>query len=134
VNNPSSPNNSATPQQSELRWWEDCECIARHPHILNEFAKAVEREGVVGETQAAKLIYLIISSRFLPRIVSASVKGTSSSGKSHVLQQVLTFFPKTAFYLSVNEEGRGVFIITPSSIPPFTHKLLQTQVQFRNLF
>ena len=45
-----------------------------------------------------KLLCLILYTRFFDRPVSASIKGTSSVGKSWILDAVLEFFPPTAFY------------------------------------
>ncbi len=50
--------------------------------LLDKFARDVARDGLAGEERAAKLLYLIFVSRFLPRPVSAAVKGPSSGGKS----------------------------------------------------
>jgi hypothetical protein len=78
--------------------WSRCEKLAQSPCILDCFADELARQGVVGEERAAKLLYLILNTRFLPRPVSASVKGPSSSGKSYLVERVLAFFPQSARY------------------------------------
>jgi len=72
--------------------------LAQRNKILDEFARDFEAAGVVGEPRAAKLLYLILSSRFLERPISGVIKGPSSAGKSRLVQEVLTFFPNEAYY------------------------------------
>ena len=46
----------------------------------------------------AMLLFLALVSRLLGRIVSVAVKGPSSGGKSYLVEQVLRFFPDSAYY------------------------------------
>jgi hypothetical protein len=78
--------------------WAACQSLAQTPQILDALAGAIAQRGVVGEQQAAQLLYLIAVSRLLEHPVSAAVKGPSSAGKSYVEQNVLEFFPPSAFY------------------------------------
>ncbi len=77
---------------------DSCSELAHAPRILGRFADALARRGVVGEERAVKLLYLVLTTRFLERPVSAVVKGPSSAGKSHLTQEVLRFFPNEAYY------------------------------------
>ncbi len=77
---------------------EACADLARAPRILNRFAEVLASRGVVGEERAAKLLYLIVTTRFLDRPASAVVKGPSSGGKSYIVERVLHFFPEAAYY------------------------------------
>jgi len=65
---------------------------------LDRFEEAVGRF-VVGEGPVVRLLFLALVSRFLDRPVSIAVKGVSSCGKSFLLEQVLRFFPPSAFYV-----------------------------------
>jgi hypothetical protein len=71
--------------------------------ILSRFVHDLSRAGVAGEERLGKLLYLALTSRLLPwgksgnRPVSVIAKGTSSTGKSHITQAVLAFFPPRAF-------------------------------------
>ena len=67
------------------------------PRILDAFAVAITGCGVVGELVIAKLVYLVLTSRVLPKPVSLGVKGLSSSGKSFVVETTLRFFPARAY-------------------------------------
>jgi putative DNA primase/helicase len=58
--------------------WQQCQELARTPRILDRFAADLARSGVAGEDRAAKLIYLVVTSRLLDRPVSAAIKGPSA--------------------------------------------------------
>ena len=76
--------------------WNKCTNLARDPNILNRVAEVLERVGLVGEQRAAKLIYLVLTSRLLERPLCGVIKGPSSGGKSHVVQRTLSLFPSSA--------------------------------------
>jgi len=78
--------------------WERCHELAEEPDILGRFAEELARSGVAGESRIAKLLYLAVTSRLLERPVSVALKGPSSGGKSYVVDRVLSFFPKSAYY------------------------------------
>jgi hypothetical protein len=71
--------------------------LSSDPRILDRFAVAIAGCGVAGEVATAKLAYLVLTSRLLPKPVSLGVKGLSSSGKSFVVETTLRFFPPTAY-------------------------------------
>lgn len=78
--------------------WEACKDLARQPDITSLAADYLESRGVVGTRQQIRLLYEIVTSRFLDRPINASLKGPSSGGKSYVLEQVLKLFPNEAYY------------------------------------
>jgi hypothetical protein len=78
--------------------WETCRELAQAQDILGRFAEELVRSGVAGESRIAKLLYLALTSRLLERPVSVALKGPSSGGKSYVVERVLSFFPKSAYY------------------------------------
>ena len=49
--------------------------LAQEPRILDRMADDLERAGLVGEKRAAKLIYLLLTSRFLDRPLCVVIKG-----------------------------------------------------------
>jgi len=51
-----------------------------------------------GEKRLVKLLYLAVTSRLLGRPISVLVKGSSASGKSHSVEEVLRLFPENASY------------------------------------
>ena len=84
-------------EETRQKNWQECQHLAMDPAILDRFTKELATFGVVGEERAAKLIYLILTSRLLDQPISAAVKGPSSSGKSYLVSRVLKFFPPTAY-------------------------------------
>ena len=78
--------------------WEVCERLAYEPDILERFATEIKASGFAGETRAAKLLYLSLVSRLLPKIVSVAVKGPSSGGKTYLVERVLDYFPDSAYH------------------------------------
>jgi hypothetical protein len=72
--------------------------LADEPDILARFADELAAAGVAGERRAGLLIFLVVVSRFLPRIVSLAVKGPSAGGKSFLAETVLSYFPSSAYY------------------------------------
>jgi DNA-binding transcriptional ArsR family regulator len=78
--------------------WERCQGLAEETDILERFAEELARSGVAGESRIAKLLYLAMTSRLLERPVSVALKGPSSGGKSYLVERVLSFFPKSAYY------------------------------------
>src|SRR5689334_9698987 len=72
--------------------------IAYSSRVLDRVADHLATQGVVGEERAIKLLYLVLTTRFLGRPVSAVVKGPSSAGKSFAVEKVLSLFPPEAYY------------------------------------
>ena len=78
--------------------WEQCKELAQEERILDRFAAELGRSGLAGETRAAKLLYLALTSRLLEKIASVAVKGPSSGGKTYLVERVLSYFPESAYY------------------------------------
>ena len=100
--------------------WETCSELARSENILAEFDRALDSVGLVGERGNAKLLYLAITSRLLNRPASVIVKGSSSGGKSFIVESVLRFFPKNAFYALTAMSERSLAYSTE----PLKHRML----------
>jgi hypothetical protein len=100
--------------------WAACESLAMQRDILTAVVATLRALGVVGEERAIKLIYLAVTSRFLSRIVSVAVKGTTSGGKSHLVERVLTLFPADAVYALTSMSERALAY----SVEPLSHRML----------
>src|SRR5689334_23346143 len=72
--------------------------LAHEPRILDIIAAELEAAGLVGEARLAKLIYLVLTSRFMPRPLCGFVTGPSSAGKSTVVERVVKLFPPSAYH------------------------------------
>jgi hypothetical protein len=90
------------------------------PRILDYMAGELERGGLVGEQRAAKLVYLVLTSRLLQKPICSSIKGPSSAGKNCVASHVLRLFPATAYYRMTSMSPR----LLAYSEEPLVHRIL----------
>ncbi|HHN47211.1 MAG TPA: hypothetical protein ENN09_07200 [Planctomycetes bacterium] len=88
--------------------WPQCESLANAPDVLSVFADELQRCGFAGDQQAAKLLFLMLVSRLHGKPVSAVVKGPAAAGKSHLVQQVLKFFPDDAYVLMTSCSNKAL--------------------------
>jgi hypothetical protein len=115
-----SASTNATAQPERDAAWEDCKELASDPFLLDKFAAEIEACGLSGETRNAKILYLALTSRWLPHPVSIVVKGPSSGGKSFLVKQTLRFFPESAYYeLSAMSEK-----VLAYSTEPVSHRFI----------
>jgi len=80
----------------------------------------LRNSGVVGEARAAKLIYLLVTSRVLERPISAVLKGPSSAGKNHNVESILRLFPPSSYYALTAMSERALAY----SLEPLQHRVL----------
>jgi hypothetical protein len=76
--------------------WEKCKYLAGLDNILDKLIESLAAIGLAGERGAAQIIYLILTSRLLQRLVSAILRGPSAGGKNFLLDMVLKHFPPEA--------------------------------------
>lgn len=82
----------------KARVWAICRSLAEDRNILSRFSQCIERLGVAGESKNAKLLYLMLTSRHQKKPASGILKGPSAGGKSFIVDQVLRFFPPSAYH------------------------------------
>lgn len=92
-----------TEQRKKLRdqgveAWKNCKELAEAPDIIEQVVRKIKKMGVVGEERAVKLLYLSLTSRVFSRPISVVIKGTSSTGKSFVLESILKLMPLDSYY------------------------------------
>jgi hypothetical protein len=63
------------------------------PYFFSELLLAMRTAGLVGEDRAAQVVYIVGTSRLLPKPLCLFVKGPSSVGKNFLADSVLGFFP-----------------------------------------
>src|SRR5499427_8193348 len=78
------------------------------PDVLARLGADVEKAGLVGETNNAKILYLALTSRLFERPASIAIKGVSSGGKSFTVEQVLKFFPLSACFARTGMSERAI--------------------------
>jgi hypothetical protein len=69
--------------------------LNRPPGLFARFLAVMRTAGLVGEKANALLLFLVATSRLLPRPVNSFVKGPSSSGKNFLATRVLLVIPKS---------------------------------------
>jgi hypothetical protein len=97
-----------------------CRDLALSPDILLRLDRDLEAVGLVGERNAARLLYLAIISQDLKKPNSVLVKAASSVGKSYTVDKVLKFFPDTAVYRFSTVSEKQLVL----SDEPFSHRHL----------
>ncbi|MGD9853262.1 MAG: hypothetical protein AB7T38_18605 [Nitrospirales bacterium] len=98
----------------------ECTELAHDPKLLDTFCTQLGELGVAVDTRQAKLLFLILTSRVLPRPLSLAIKGPSSGGKSFLVEKVLAFFPPDAFYKLTAMSERALIY----SKEPLRHRIL----------
>ncbi len=100
--------------------WSGCKDLVLVPNLLDRFARDFAALGVAGEARLGKVVYLTVTSRLLQKPVSVAVKGPSSGGKSYTVEQVLRFFPDSAYYALTAMSERALAY----SEEPLKHRIL----------
>jgi hypothetical protein len=113
-------NTEAEPHQQNNAAWEACANLANEPRILNRMAAELEQAGLVGEGRAAKLVYLVFTSRFLERPLCAVIRGQSSAGKSHLVERVMDLFPGSAYHFMTSMSPKALAY----GQEPLVHRIL----------
>lgn len=94
--------------------------LLANTNILDSFGELCRARGLVGEERTAKLVYLAVTSRLLPRPASIVVKGASSGGKSFTVELTLSAFPPTAYYALTSMSERSLAY----GDEPLSHRML----------
>ena len=94
--------------------------LLQSDNVLDEVLRVCRERGVVGEENNLKFLYLAMTSRLLPKIVSAVIKGSSSSGKSYVLRSIMDLFPDSAYYNLTSASPKALYYLNE----PFSHRFL----------
>jgi hypothetical protein len=101
------------------------ERILASPTFFTECLDCLRRMGLVGEQKNALALYLVCTSRLLPRPINAFVKGHSSSGKNFLVSRVLGLFPEDS-YIEVTSASEKTWHYSADS---FQNKIVYVQEQ-----
>ena len=66
------------------------------PRLIEQLGEHVHVLGIAGERTLSLAVYLIGTSRLLPRPLAGTVMGASSAGKSYIIDRVASLFPPEA--------------------------------------
>jgi hypothetical protein len=78
-------------------WLPIAEPLISSDNILVHVMKVLKSYGLTGHEKQAKIVYLALTSRISDRPVNIVIKGPSSTGKNHIVKQVIRLFPESAY-------------------------------------
>lgn len=95
---------------------DEARAMVESPDLMEQIVRDISVAGVAGESDLAKTLYLVGTSRLLAKPVSAIVHGSSSSGKSYVLETVNSLFPPEAKAEATQITPKALFHLPPGSL------------------
>ena len=95
---------------------QEAERLLEDPALIDRLQADIEAAGVAGEENLRLTLYLIGTSRLLPRPLAAIVQGQSSSGKSYTVERVASLFPREAVVLATQMTPQALFHARPGSL------------------
>ena len=87
----------------------EAEKLLEDPSLIDRIGEDIEAAGVAGESELRLTLYLIGTSRLLPRPLAAIVQGQSSSGKSYTVEKVASLFPPEAVIHATQMTPQALF-------------------------
>jgi hypothetical protein len=96
-------------EQTDPEVLAEAERMLADPALIDRIGADIEAVGVAGEEDLRLTLYLVGTSRLLPKPLAAIVQGQSSSGKSYPIEKVASLFPEEAVVLATQ--------MTPQSLP-----------------
>jgi hypothetical protein len=100
--------------------WTVCEPLATQSRILDALLTSLASCGLAGETEAAQLLYLVMTARHFAQPLSAIVKGPSAAGKSQLVDKVTRHFSPSAYDVITSMSPTALVYGTT----PIKHKVL----------
>jgi hypothetical protein len=94
--------------------------LAHDPNLIDAIIADCEAMGIVGEPTLSLSIYTVGTSRLLDSPFHAIVRGSSSGGKSHVVETVACLFPPTEVLHATRISRQALFYIEGG----LTHKFV----------
>lgn len=94
----------------------EAEALLLDPRLVDRVLEDIERCGVVGEEALALTVYVIGASRLLRAPLAGITQGTSSSGKSFVIETVAGCFPKEWVLRATDLTPNALYYFTPGGL------------------
>ncbi len=98
----------AEPEMTFEEATEICKELANEQDILSIFGDELHRSGTVGDLRNHKVLFLAFISRLFSNLLSVCLKGASASGKSQTVEEVMKFFPKSAYIKYSSMSARAI--------------------------
>ena len=96
-------------EQTDATVLRQAEALLADPQLIDRIGADIEAVGVAGEEDLRLTLYLIGTSRLLPRPLAAIVQGQSSSGKSYTIERVANLFPPEAVIHATQMTAQALF-------------------------
>jgi hypothetical protein len=90
--------------------------MLKDPNLIKRIIEDIAALGVAGENILTATIYLVGTSRLLPKPLNAIVKGLSSSGKSYLIEKTAALFPPEAVLRATQQTPQALFYAEPGSL------------------
>jgi hypothetical protein len=90
--------------------------LLRSPDLIARVMHDIQQVGIVGEHGLALTLYLLGTSRLLPKPLAAIVQGSSSSGKSHVVDTIGALFPPESTLLATDLTANSLYYLPRGSL------------------
>src|SRR6516162_9868858 len=95
--------------------------LALEPDLMGAIRSDIAALGLVGEGDAAALLYIAGTSRLLPEPLRLIINGPSGSGKSELPRRVVPLFPPEAVLTATSITPNALYYMAPGSLE---HKLI----------
>jgi len=92
------------------------EALLLSHNLIREISAGFQQIGIVGECDLALTIYLVGVSRLLKKPLGAIAQGTSSSGKSFVIELVARLYPAEALLSATDLTPKALFYLPPGGL------------------
>jgi hypothetical protein len=107
---------AAALEQTDPEVRQEAERLLEDPGLIDRIGADIESVGVAGEDDLRLTLYLIGTSRLLPRPLAAIVQGQSSSGKSYTVDKVAGLFPPESVVLATQMTPQALFHMPNGSL------------------
>ena len=94
----------------------EADVLLADPNLLKRVVTDIEAVGVVGERRLAATLYLVGSSVQLPKPLAAIVRGSSSSGKSYIVETVASLFPPEVVLRATSLTTNALYYFPPGTL------------------
>jgi DNA primase len=89
--------------------------------LLFKIKKYLRRQQIVGEDRNKLLLYLIFTSRLMPKPISAIIKGLSSSGKTYLMSRTMTLIPPEDLFVIQEATSKAFYYLGENDL---MHKMI----------
>ncbi|HEY2787427.1 MAG TPA: hypothetical protein VGJ05_20900 [Fimbriiglobus sp.] len=94
----------------------DANRILADPELIRRICDDVATLGVAGERELGLTVFLIGVSRLLNKPLAGIVRGSSTSGKSFIIERVASLFPPDAVIYATQMTPQALFHMPPNSL------------------